>query len=375
VLTLELVDDDSRFASMAAEWDELLRGSAARTLFLTWEWLYTWWRHLGQGYRLAILAIRENGTLLGIAPFVRRRRWARLSALPTLEFLGTGEVGSDYLDIIARPDSEDRVLDAVADYVAARRVALHFRRFEPSVSLAARLLEKLHVSGWTLAPSPSEICPCIALEGHSWESYLASVGSKRRCNVRRRRRYLEIHGGRFERVSSPEQLREALPALFRLHLQRWQERGGSQAFHRAGLLSFHEELTQRALARGWLRMFACRLDGELVAVQYGFMYGGRFSDYQAGFDSRAAQLSVGTLGTVLSIQCAIEEGATVFDMLHGDEPYKFLWCREARTVARLEAFPPTTAGYLAQQGTTVVGAMRRRARLLRERAIGAAAAR
>ena len=110
-------------------------------------------------------------------------------------------------------------------------------------------MERLGRSGWTLAPSASETCPFITLTGHTWESYLAILGSKTRCNVRRRLRYLDQEGARFEQVVSPEQLREVLPALFRLHDLRWRERGGSQAFHRAGLVSFQEEWTRRALAR------------------------------------------------------------------------------------------------------------------------------
>jgi CelD/BcsL family acetyltransferase involved in cellulose biosynthesis len=49
---------------------------------------------------------------------------------------------------------------------------------------------------------------------------------------------------------------------------------------------------------------------------------------------------VGLVTLALAIRAAIEEGVRELDMLHGGEPYKFLWTREVRGLARLEADPP-----------------------------------
>jgi len=42
----------------------------------------------------------------------------------------------------------------------------------------------------------------------------------------------------------------------------------------------------------------------------------------------------------LAIKSAIEEGAEEYDLLHGEEEYKFHWTRETRELGRIEAFPP-----------------------------------
>ena len=73
----------------------------------------------------------------------------------------------------------------------------HQARFGQSESQSILPLE---VGGWTLARSASETCPYIALTGHSWESYLETLGSHRRANVRRRLRYLADQGARFARA-------------------------------------------------------------------------------------------------------------------------------------------------------------------------------
>ena len=48
----------------------------------------------------------------------------------------------------------------------------------------------------------------------------------------------------------------------------------------------------------------------------------------------------------LTIKRAIEEGAREYDMLHGDEEYKFLWARGGRDLVRLDCYPPNARGAL-----------------------------
>ncbi len=108
---VEIIDDVAAFERLRPEWTRLLQASAADSLFLTWEWLFTWWKHLAGDRRLFILTVRSGDELIAIAPFARSApRVASILPLPSLEFLGTGTVGSDYLDIIVRRGSEQEAL-------------------------------------------------------------------------------------------------------------------------------------------------------------------------------------------------------------------------------------------------------------------------
>ena len=46
MLTIVPVENPEGFRGLQEEWNELLESSTSNCLFLTWEWLYTWWRHL-----------------------------------------------------------------------------------------------------------------------------------------------------------------------------------------------------------------------------------------------------------------------------------------------------------------------------------------
>lgn len=364
MLTVDRIEDADRFAALAPEWNALLEASASDGLFLTWEWLYTWWRHLSGNGRLFLLTVRCGPELVAVAPLaLAPPRIERLLPFRSLEFLGTGSVGSDYLDLIVRRGWEDEALPALADHLERTGFMLHLGQLPRGRSLALRLRARLAPRSWSGREACTDVCPFITLAGQAWESYLATLGPAHRYNFQRRLKNLQRRFSvDFHRVTAEDERGPALARLIGLHEERWRERGGPGAFGSAGLVAFHEELTRQALARGWLRLFELRLDGQPAASLYGFRYANTFSFYQSGFDPRRAKDSVGLVVMGLAIKSAIEEGAAEYDLLHGDEAYKFQWAREARELSRLELYPPGARWFVCRQ---VVGLNRTARRLAR----------
>ena len=360
-LTVQCIEDSFGFTALRPRWNELLHASAADNPFLTWDWLHTWWVHLREASALRLIVVRAGDELIAIAPL--RLVPNRLSFLSRLEFLGTGNAGSDYLDLIVRRGREAEGVQAIARYLKSRGLAVRFNHLPPT-SLAAQLAAQLAGDGWTTATADDGTCPIIPLAGHTFDTYLATLGSSHRANVRRRIKGLgQQFELRFEPVTTHAERRQMLDALAVFHAARYSDRGGSSAFSAASVRAFQEEVTRRALDRGWLRMYALRLNGAIAAVMYGFNYGGTFYFYQHGFDDRYKAQSVGLVLMGLSIRAAIDEGAREFDMLWGTEPYKFLWARGARILQRIELFPLHLGGTLhrhAVEARRSVGKLARR---------------
>lgn len=346
-ITVECIRDGWGFTALRPQWNELLRSSAADCPFLTWEWLHTWWNHLRGASGLRLLAVRSNGELIAIAPLRISR--GSLAWFSRLEFLGTGLAGSDYLDLIVRNGREAEGLRAIARYLRSEQLTLRLDHVLPDSS-AARMASQLSVAGWTSSVAPGGVCPIIQLAGHSWDSYLATLGSAHRANVRRRLRALSRQFDvRFEQVTSDGQRREALAALVAFHDQRWAPRGGSSAFLTPALRTFHDDVTRRTLERGWLRLYTLRLNGALAAVMYGFTHSGRFYFYQHGFDDQYKPHSIGLALMALTIRAALEEGADEFDMLWGSEAYKSLWAHQRRLLHQIHLFPAHVGGRILRR--------------------------
>ena len=360
-LTVERVTEAIAFEALRDEWSELLEASDSSCVFLTWDWLHTWWKHLADDRTLSLLVVRRGRELVALAPLcVRRGSWARGRPLPMLEFLGSGFVGSDYLDVIVRRGSGTETREAIAAYLANARLALKWTNVKKGESTAANVVASLSEKGWSASDTGTNVCPFIPLAGATWESYLASLSADHRYNFNRKwRRLNRDHAVSFERVRTPGECRETVDLLIAQHNARWSARGGSDAFHTAGLVAFHREWTQAALDRGWLRLYVLRVDEKPAACLYGLLYRGTFSFYQSSFDAAYEQLSVGLLSMGLAIKSAIEEGAGEYDLLHGNESYKSHWSRDSRELIRLEAFPPGGLARICRVSLDLARASRR----------------
>jgi len=344
---IETIEDAAGFEKLRDEWDALLETSASNCFFLTWEWLYPWWKHLSGDRTLRIVTLRSGGELVAIAPLASRpRRLARWVPFQSLEFIGADKVCSDYLDLIIKRGREPEALDMLAEHLSREMLMIEMANVRRK-SLAAELTAELERYGWSPSEETIGVCPFTILTGHSWDSYLASLGSEHRYNFRRRLRNIgKIARVRFEEARSPAQAQHMLEELVALHNMRWRDRGGSDAFDTPDLIAFHEEVTQLALDRGWLRLYLLTLDDRPAAALYGFHYHATFYFMQAGFDPAYRKQSVGLLAMGLAIKHAIDEGTDECDMLRGDEAYKFHWARERRELGRLELYPPRLSALL-----------------------------
>jgi CelD/BcsL family acetyltransferase involved in cellulose biosynthesis len=360
-LSIVSIEDASACAALRDEWRELLESSAGSNPFLAWEWLHAWWMHFGRSDRLRLIAVRAGRQLVALAPL--RLVSAPLEWFSRLEFLGTGDAGSDYLDVIVRRGCEEDVVEALAEYFASESLPLRLRHLPP-VSIAAQLARRLQSAGWVSCSANDGTCPFLDLRGHTFDSFIGTLGASHRANVRRRLRALESRFDvRLRQVAQHEERQSSLAALAAFHAQRYANRGGSTAFSSPVAQAFHEEATRRALDGGWLRMYRLTLNGQTAAVMYCFSHGGRFFFYQHGYDSALASHSVGLVLMALTIDAAIREGASEFDLLWGTESYKSLWARHSRALQRVELYPLHLGGSVQRRAVearrSVAGLARR----------------
>lgn len=60
LLRVETVSGTDGLHHLRQEWNCLLQQSDADCLFLTWEWLATWWKHLSGDRELSIMSVRRE---------------------------------------------------------------------------------------------------------------------------------------------------------------------------------------------------------------------------------------------------------------------------------------------------------------------------
>jgi len=351
-LQVRVLQTGAELERLRDEWNELLSESSADCLFLSWEWMTSWWRQLGNDRTLHVIEVRERNRLVGLAPFTILHG--------RVEFMGTGTVGSDYLDLIVRRESEQDVLDAIARSLETLGHQLRLSHFLPG-SAVHRLAEGMTALGYRFFDRRINVCPFMALSGQNWDSFLSTLGRRHRENIRRRIRKLPADAS-FRRAATPEDVRRDLTSLISLHNQRWDTRGGSDALRDGRVQEFHREFAELALGRGWLRLFVLNLGDRPAAAVYAFNYKGKSLYYQAGVAPEYSGMSLGLVALALSIQDAIEEGSVEYDFLHGDEEYKSLWANETRELHALDAYPRSLKGSFTMHSHRVLRAAKTMAR-------------
>jgi CelD/BcsL family acetyltransferase involved in cellulose biosynthesis len=351
MITTRVIDDAAEFNALQRDWNNLLQASSCGCLFLTWEWLHTWWTYLAENRKLHIIAVWNGGKLIGIAPLALRPAFSRKwMPLPALEFLGAGSVGSDYLSFLLRNGHEQDALRQIAESLASTRLMVELVRVEKTSLTMINLAHQLRQSNWKSFYLTTNYCPYITLADHSWDTFLNSLHSTHRKQFERKfKRLYRKFEVKFDRVQSESQRQSAMATYLDLHLKRWSGGGGSSAIGDEKHIHFHQHFSSISLNRGWLRMYTLSLSGKPAAVLYMFRFKDVYYYYQCAFETSYGNLSVGMVSLSLAIKDAIEDGAAEFDFLHDDEEYKYLWAHEERPLIRLELYPSMHVGRIYQK--------------------------
>lgn len=356
----QLHSDLDSLGALEDQWRDLAveLGSA----FVTPEWSRAWWRHFGEDRALLLATAREEGgRLAGVMPLALDRA-GRPRAI---RFAGSGL--GDRFEPAAGPDRQGAVAAVV---IAALEEAGHRRRL--------LLLEHAERD----SPWPGEMAaaasirlaaieqrraeePYVSLEGLDWDGYLATRSKSFRKRVRYLERSLERdHDVAVRQTAAAAELGADLETFMRLHDLRWQERGGSSIAAPAAR-AFLADFAAAALDRGWLRLRFLEVDTEPVAALLGWRVGGRYAFYQGGFDPAWARQSVGLLLVALTLRDAISEGASEFDFLLGEEPYKWRFADDSRAVHTVALVPARSPLRLLVGGEALARRAGRRAAGLR----------
>ncbi len=324
-LTIGTITDVTDLCALEMEWNDLLRSASANTLFLTWEWIATWWSVYGSSEALNVLVARHNGVLVGIAPLKRVTVSVLGLEFDRIEFIGSSsDVTPEYLDLIVAPGYEAPVTTAFAAQLSAepRPHVLDLRPLRPNSVAMTHLSSTLTTRGNSRCVLDA-VCPVLDLP-QSTEEFLKGRSRNYRKKIGEYERRCQQQLSASVRMSaSRDEVRRDMVTLRALHRKRWGAQ--SRAFLTDEYIQFHQDLAERAFDRGWIRLFAMETGSRTVAMLYCLVYDGRYYYYQGGWDTDYARNRIGLVLMHRAILQAITDGARIFDFLRGEESYKRRW--------------------------------------------------
>lgn len=345
-LTLDIVRTEAEFYDLKPYWDALLDQSTTRTPFLRWDWVSLWWEECRGNAQLAIGLLRDvEGVPQAIAPlmFAHEKHGAR-QHLTSLTFLaGFGEAHGERLDLIVPAGREDELtpqLCRVFDSLRSECDNVRLNHLPEESPNTPHILAALRQGYNRAGVLNRHACHFIHLPA-TWDEYEHRHTASWRSKLRRHHKaFNSQHAGSGSLAGESLPIAKALDALHALHSLRWPT--GVSTFTTTTSWRFHQRLAAKWLPQQRAVLPLLEANGQIVATMYGFIERDEFFQFQMGWHSDFARLSLGRLMLRWCIDYTIQLKLRVHDMLPGEYSYKRHWCDATRWLLDLEACNPAS---------------------------------
>jgi len=332
--TVARIEDLHAFESLRTEWDALLSESGEKDVFLSWEWLFAWWKNIGKHSEnlLWLLTIRDGEKLVGIAPLMLNIKRKAFFALRRIENIGNPESDVSGIISIEPEKSADAILNYLNKYSHAWDL-LELNELSLSSQTTHHFLAGLEKSQYGLIKDFDKHF-YIPLKG-TWAEYYNSLSKNLRHNLKRRKkRAKEMGTVTYNQYSGNSLTWERFQTIIELS----KKSNFPDLYDSEYILSFHKDLIELMRSAGWAQIEILSIQGQPIAFQYGFAFDGRYEDWRGGIDKEYENLAPGKLLMMYSLETGFKIGIKENDFLRGIYSYKMDWLPKSREFVSLQVF-------------------------------------
>lgn len=315
---------------------------------------------------LAILCVRRDVQLVGIAPFIALRIKNPAFTLRRLELLSVPDTQS--ADILIhrhyRSDVAEAMLRALHEHCAWDAIRLTHLAHDSSALnefAAAANAHDIRMQRAVYGENPLiELAP-------DWETFYAQRG-------RRLKKSNNLTANRIKKSAAAEiewlrgnadsaTLATWQQEIIRISAASWKETTG-MTLDNPGPQAFMCRLLSYAAENGWLSLWRLTLDGKIVATETQIEYAGDIFALRADYDQNYRELSVGSYLNWKLLEQMFASDLQRYFLGPGGNAYKLRWTERAVPLDQLDLFNRTLRGRVAAYLET---ALRPRLRALRRR--------
>jgi CelD/BcsL family acetyltransferase involved in cellulose biosynthesis len=324
------------FEDLRAGWNRLFGHYTERTMFLTWEWLYAWWKHNQEGKKLWLLTAWHENNLVGVAPLMLSNTKKHGMPFRLLQTLGTPNTDqSDFITLNGDPE----IVTLFCEYILAHReewdaIELNEHKDEDTNT---HVITKFLAQNGLIVKVNSNLHHHVEIT-ESWDSYLKSLSRNMRRDMEKSVRYAkEKHTLNLVCFRGADVRWEHFEVFFEINKNgHFPEKYQSEKER-----AFHRELFEITRETNWIEIIILYLDEKPVAYEYGFNLSGRFEDWRTGYDTNYSEQAVGKILLIMLMKDLFENGYHDFDFLRGEYEHKDRWKPSSRKFLNIIAVRPT----------------------------------
>jgi CelD/BcsL family acetyltransferase involved in cellulose biosynthesis len=310
------------FDFLSPDYAELFDNSAA-TAFQHPLWLDTLYTrlasHAGATPLVVVVRHRATGALAMVLPLLRIRR----GPIRTVEFADLRV--SDYLAPVCSPHVFSELLKDESACAEIRYLVRPFDLLRMTKLPDGRLpIENLLATPRRVAMDSNAYATVLVAPFEQWRA--SAIDRSYQKELAKKSRQLQKKGNlSFSCCGDSASVIEALDVMRKFRGPRFQAQGDGDLLQRPEYYGFYSEMAQRGLG-SFVRLYAMKMDGEVIAAVLGLCHQGSFLVIMSAFD--IAGYKSQSLGALMFEQVAkdcIERGDQMLDFTIGDEPYKKLF--------------------------------------------------
>jgi len=319
------VSIDNAFDFLSQEYVDLF-GSSDATAFQHPVWLDSIYAHLAPAARakplVVVVRYRATGALAMVLPLLRVRR----GPIRTVEFADLRV--SDYLAPVSSAEVFSKLLQDENACVTIRRLIRPFDLLRmPKLPDGRFSIENL-LQAPRRAPMDTNAYSAVLIS--PFEQWRASALDRSyQKELAKKWRQLQKKGAlSFSVCDDSASIDVTLEVMKKLRGPRFHAQGDGDLLQRSEYFNFYSDVAFRGL-RSFVRLYALKMDGNVIAAVLGLCHMGNFLIIMSAFD--IAGYKSQSLGALMFEQVArdcVERGDQVLDFTIGDEPYKRLFGAE-----------------------------------------------
>ncbi len=334
----EVFNTIDELEKLKSEWNELLKKCSTSTIFLTWEWINSWWQVFGGNAELLLITVRgSDGDLVGMAPLMIRKRRFYLFLINEITFIGSGL--SDRQDFIIPKNNQqiaELILDTIHQQINRDWTILYFDQVpDTSLLINSDLREKYNV-----IIEESSVCPYIPIDD-TWEEFWKTLSSKMRRDLNNKTNKISKTGEWEFIITRQDPNLDEIMYTIKTIEDNSRRLGTQKAYFTDDKnMIFMKSFLESCLKNKWFDFSHISLDGKIIAILLGFIHNNKYYAYLMTFDEEYYNLSPGKLLLNEKIKWCFEHGDEVneFDFSRGDSYIKSRWTQVNRQHQRLIYF-------------------------------------
>ena len=294
-LSVEEIGDNDNWELLKDPWEQLLHDAEINDPFLSYEWFDCCLGSFQIKKQLLVLLVKEQSTLLGIAPLWCFQDTIRHIPVTRIGFISC--LDTPYVDFIVSKNRREEVLLAIFAHLFIKRKqmwdVLTLQQW-PSNS-KNYLTVKNFISQFSerILSETASFTPFIELKG-DWNSFLLS----RSARFRKTRRNIVNKIAKLDHVeiqcvrsdSNGKEFQEVVGITER----SWKYQEGVAIASTEKMKKFFKELTLIAGEKGWLLLWLLRINGVPVGMEYDLVGDRKVYALRADFDEAYSDYSPGT---------------------------------------------------------------------------------